>query len=66
MSDSKWVKLEDLRQPGMRRVLDAQRQVAAETPERDGTSPEPSSLVEEASLAADQIAERLDGRGRRT
>jgi len=61
MSDGKWVKLEDLREPGMRRVLDALRQASAETSTQDASSFDVPDLVEEASLAAGQFARRSHG-----
>jgi len=52
MQDKKWVKLEELRQPGMRRVFDALKQIEDEAPD----------LLNEAALAAAELAKaRSDG-----
>jgi len=48
MVETKWVKLEELRQPGMRRVLEAMRLIEEEAP----------GLVDEAALAAAVLAKR--------
>ena len=50
MQDRKWMKLEDLRQPGMRRLLEAMKQIEEEAP----------GLLDDATLAATQLAK---GRG---
>lgn len=50
MHDAKWIKLDDLRQPGMRRILEAMKLIEQEE----------QNLVGEASLAA---AELSSGRG---
>lgn len=42
MTKKKWVKLEELRQPGMRRILEAMKLIQEEQP----------GLIEQASLAA--------------
>ena len=41
MTKKKWVKLEELRQPGMRRILEAMKLIQEEQP----------GLIEQASLA---------------
>jgi hypothetical protein len=51
MTDQKWVKLDDLRQPGMRRILDAMRQIKEEAP----------GLIEEALTASIELAKRQNG-----
>lgn len=52
MPDRTWIKLDELRQPGMRRVLDAMRLLQQEAP----------GLLEEASMAAAELAKtRGDG-----
>ncbi len=52
MADRKWMKLDELRQPGMRRVLDALQQIEEEAP----------GLVSEAAVAAAELAKgRSDG-----
>jgi hypothetical protein len=52
MSDRKWTKLEELREPGMRRILDALKQIEEEAP----------GLVNEAAVAAAELAKaRSDG-----
>ncbi len=52
MQGRKWVKLEELRQPGMRRVLEAMKQIEDEAP----------GLVNEAALAAAELSKaRSDG-----
>jgi hypothetical protein len=52
MQDRKWMKLEELRQLGMRRVLDALKQIEEEAP----------GLVNEAALAAAELSKaRSDG-----
>ena len=51
MPDGKWIDL-DVRQPGMRRILDALRQIGEEAP----------GLVEDAALAATELSKtRSDG-----
>jgi hypothetical protein len=50
MRPDKWGEQEDLRRPGMRRILDAMKAIKHERP----------GLVEEASLAAGELAK---GRG---
>jgi hypothetical protein len=50
MQNGKWIKLDDLRQPGMRRVLEAMKQIEEEAP----------GLLDEAALAATQLSK---GRG---
>ena len=52
MQDRKWMKLEELRQPGMRRILEAMKQIEEEAP----------GLVNEAALAAAELSKgRSDG-----
>lgn len=51
MSDCKWTKPDDLRQPGMRRILDAMRQIEEEAP----------GLLEEALTASIELAKRRNG-----
>jgi hypothetical protein len=50
MQNGKWIKPDDLRQPGMRRVLEAMKQIEEEAP----------GLLDEAALAAMQLSK---GRG---
>jgi hypothetical protein len=50
MSDRKWIKLDDLRQPGLRRILDAMRQIEKEAP----------GLLDEALSASIDFAKRPD------
>jgi len=45
MPDGKWVKLDELRQPGSRRILEAMRLVEQEAP----------GLIDRASLAAAEL-----------
>jgi len=52
MQDKKWMKLEELREPGMRRIFDALKQIEDEAP----------GLVNEAAVAAAELAKaRSDG-----
>jgi hypothetical protein len=51
MSDRKWTKLDEVRQPGMRRILDAMRQVQEEAP----------GLLDQAMSASIELAKRRDG-----
>ena len=52
MQDRKWMKLEEMRQPGMRRIFDALKQIEDEAP----------GLVNEAVVAAAELAKsRRDG-----
>ncbi|WP_157100017.1 hypothetical protein [Rhodoplanes sp. Z2-YC6860] len=52
MPDRKWMKLDDLRQPGMRRIFDALKQIEEEAP----------GLVEDAAVAAAVLSKgRSDG-----
>jgi len=52
MQDRKWMKLEEPRQPGMRRIFDALKQIEEEAP----------GLVKEAALAAAALSKaRSDG-----
>jgi hypothetical protein len=52
MQDRKWMKLEELRQPGIRRILEAMKQIEEDAP----------GLVNEAALAAAELARvRSDG-----
>jgi hypothetical protein len=46
VAETKWMKLEELRQPGMRRILEAMRLIEEEAP----------GLVNEAALAAAVLA----------
>jgi hypothetical protein len=51
MSDrNKWIKPDELRQPGMRRILDAMRQIEKEAP----------GLLDEALSASIDFAKRPD------
>jgi hypothetical protein len=54
MKDGKWVKLEELRQPGMRRVLEAMQLLEEEAP----------GLLDDAALAATELAKGRDEGGR--
>jgi hypothetical protein len=54
MQDRKWMKLEELRQPGLRRILDALKQIEEEAP----------GLVDEAALAAAELSKRRSDGGR--
>jgi hypothetical protein len=45
MRDGKWVKLDELRQPGSRRILEAMRLVEQEAP----------GLIDQASFAAAEL-----------
>ena len=51
MQDGKWIEL-DVRQPGMRRILDALRQIEEEAP----------GLLEDAAIAASELS-RTRGNG---
>lgn len=51
MSDRKWIKLDELRQPGMRRILDAMRQIEEEAP----------GLLGAAMIASVELAKRRNG-----
>jgi hypothetical protein len=51
MSDRKWIKQDDLRQPGMRRILDAMKQIEEEAP----------GLLDEAVTASIELAKRRNG-----
>jgi hypothetical protein len=52
MQGRKWIKLEELRRPGMRRILEATKQIEEEAP----------GLVSEAALAAAELSKaRSDG-----
>jgi hypothetical protein len=53
MPDGKWIDL-DVRQPGMRRILDALRQIEEEAP----------GLVEDAAIAATALSKRRSDGGR--
>lgn len=53
MPDGKWIEL-DLRQPGSRRILEALRQIEEEAP----------GLIDEAALAATELAKRRGSGGR--
>lgn len=54
MQTGKWVKLDDLRQPGMRRVLEAWKQIEEEAP----------GLVDSASHAAGELSKPRNDGGR--
>ena len=51
MSDRKWIKLDDLREPGMRRIFDAMRQIEEEAP----------GLLDEAVTASIALAKQRGG-----
>ena len=52
MQDREWMKPEELRQPGMRRIFDALKQLEEESP----------GLVNDAALAAAELSKtRSDG-----
>ena len=53
MQDGKWIEL-DLRRPGTRRILEALRQIEEEAP----------GLIDEAALAATELAKRRGNGGR--
>jgi hypothetical protein len=53
MPDGKWMGL-DIRQPGMRRILDALRQIEEEAP----------GLVEDAAIAATELSKTYSDGGR--
>jgi hypothetical protein len=53
MQNAKRMKLEELRQPGMRRLLDAMKQIEEEAP----------GLLDEAALAAIQLTKGRDNGG---
>jgi hypothetical protein len=54
MRDGKWVKLEELRQPGIRRVLEAMQLLEEEAP----------GLIDDAAIAATELAKGRDEGGR--
>ena len=54
MQKRKWMKLEELRQPGMRRILEAMKEIEEEAP----------GLVNEAALAAATLSRRRSDGGR--
>jgi hypothetical protein len=54
MNERKWLKLEELRQPGMRRVLEAMKLIEEERP----------GLIEQASLAAQLMGDQKSGHTR--
>ncbi len=54
MKDRKWIKLDDLHQPGMRRILDAFKQVQEDNP----------GLVDAAAIAAAELAKGRNDGGR--
>ena len=54
MRSEKWIKFEELRQPAMRRVVEAMKSIEEERP----------GLLEEAALAAGELAKRRDDGGR--
>jgi hypothetical protein len=54
MRADKWTEHDELRQPGMRRILDALKAIKEEQP----------GLVEDASLAAGELAKRRGDGGR--
>lgn len=51
MTNRKWIELDDLREPGMRRILDAMKQIKEEAP----------GLIEEALTASIELAKRQNG-----
>jgi hypothetical protein len=52
MSDRKWIALEELRQPGMRRILEGMKSIKAEAP----------VLVDDASIPAKELSKsRAEG-----
>ena len=53
MSEPRWIKLDELQQPGMRLVIDARRQIEEETP----------SLIDKALTAPTKLAKPHDGGG---
>ena len=54
MQERKWMKLEELRQPGMRRILEALKEIEEEAP----------GLVNDAALAAATLSRRRSDGGR--
>jgi hypothetical protein len=54
MNDAKWIKLDDLRRPGTRRILEALKQIEEEAP----------GLIDAAALAATELAKRRNDSGR--
>ena len=54
MRTDKWIKPEELRQPGTHRILEAMRLIRNEAP----------GLLEEASLASTELAKGRDDGGR--
>ena len=51
MSDRKWINFDEVRHPGMRRILEAMRQIEEEAP----------GLLDEAMTASIELAKRRDG-----
>jgi hypothetical protein len=51
MSEPRWIKLDELRQPGMRFIIDARRQIEEEAP----------GLLDQAMSASIELAKRRDG-----
>ncbi len=52
MSDRKWIALEELRQPGVRRILEAMKSIKDEAP----------ALFDDASIAAKELSKnRAEG-----
>lgn len=54
MRGDKWMKIEEPRQPGMRRVLEAMKAIEKERP----------GLLEEAAIAANELAKKRGDGGR--
>jgi hypothetical protein len=54
MRDGKWIKLEELRQPGIRRVLEAMQLLEEEAP----------GLLDDAIIAATELTKGRDEGGR--
>jgi len=54
MRDGKWIKLEELRQPGIRRVLEAMQLLEEEAP----------GLLDDATIAATELTKGRDEGGR--
>jgi hypothetical protein len=50
MSDRKWIKFDGLRQPGMRRILDAMKQIEVEA----------AGLLDAATTASIELTKRRD------
>lgn len=54
MQNQKWMKLDELRRPGMRRIFEALKQLEEEAP----------GLVDEAALAAAELSKARNDGGR--